>query len=61
MSFEIGPESFDMAQEDTLYLRRRVREEAAAAAGAHSLAATLIHVELATAYAKRCCNTEDPV
>ena len=61
MSFEIGPESFDMAQEDTLYLRRRVREEAAAAASAHSLAATLIHVELATAYAKRCCNTEDPV
>ncbi len=61
MSFEVGQESFDIAQEDTSYFRRRVREEAAAAASAHSLAATLIHVELATAYARRCCDADDTV
>ena len=59
MSFEVGPESFNISQEDRFYLRRRVREEAAAAASAHSLSATLIHVELATAYAKLCCNTDN--
>ncbi len=36
-----------------LYLQRRVREEAEAAIRASSMPATLIHVALATAYAKR--------
>jgi hypothetical protein len=35
------------------YLQRRVREEAEAAVRATSMPATLIHVALATAYAKR--------
>ncbi len=61
MSYEVTPESFDIAQHDAVYLRRRVKDEAAAAARAHSLAATMIHVELATAYAKRCCNADDQV
>ena len=59
MSCHVGAESFDGAPDHTLYLRRRVREEADAAASAHSLAATLIHVALATAYAERCCNAGD--
>ncbi len=37
----------------TAYLESRVREEAAAAAWATSLEATLAHVKMATAYAKR--------
>ena len=59
MSNKVSPVSFDHAQHDAVYLKRRVQEEASAAASAHSLAATLIHVELATAYAKRCCNAGD--
>ena len=55
----VEPQSFDVAQRDKVYLRHRVREEADAAASAHSLAATLTHVVLATAYAKRCCDAED--
>ncbi len=44
----------DAERSDTLrYLHRRVREEADAAARATSMDATLIHVILATAYAKR--------
>ena len=35
------------------FLQRRVREEAEAAVRASSMPATLIHVALATAYAKR--------
>lgn len=38
---------------DLAYLESRVRAEAGAAAAASSLAATLIHVSLATAYARR--------
>lgn len=59
MSFESGSGSFDAAQRDTVYLKRRVRDEADAAARAGSLAATLIHVALATAYAKRCSRADD--
>lgn len=59
MSFEVSLESIDVAQPDAMYLRRRVQEEAAAAASADSLAATLIHVELATAYARRCRDEDD--
>jgi hypothetical protein len=35
------------------HLRKRVRQEAQAAVRASSLAATLVHVSLATAYARR--------
>ncbi len=59
MSFEIGARRFETAQSDAVYLRRRVRVEADAAASAPSLQATLIHVALATAYAERCCEAED--
>ena len=59
MSYEVQSESFDFAQRETVYLRRRVRDEADAAASAHSLAATLAHVELATAYAVRCRSADD--
>lgn len=59
MSFQINPASFDVTPGDTGYLKRRVREEADAAASAGSLAATLIHVALATAYAKRCGQAGD--
>ncbi|MEP7316520.1 MAG: hypothetical protein ABI667_07470 [Sphingomicrobium sp.] len=59
MSFHIGDESFDSAPDDTPYLSLRVREEAEAAVRAQSLAATLIHVALATAYAEQCCNAGD--
>ncbi len=41
------------ADETRRYLERRVREEACAAARATSVEATLIHVSLATAYARR--------
>lgn len=59
MSFEMRPANFDVALRDTVYLKRRVRQEADAAASAGSLAATLIHVALATAYAKRCGQAGD--
>ena len=59
MTYEIGPERFNSAQYETAYLRRRAREEAGAAASASTIAATLLHVELATAYAQRCCNAQD--
>jgi hypothetical protein len=36
-----------------LYLKRRVRDEAEAAISASSMPAMLIHIALATAYAKR--------
>lgn len=41
------------ARRELAYLNGRVREEAAAAAGANSIEATLIHISLATAYARR--------
>lgn len=41
------------AAETLNFLKARVREEALAAANAASVEATLIHVALATAYAKR--------
>lgn len=41
------------AAETRRYLERRVREEARAAAIAPSVEATLMHVRLATAYARR--------
>ncbi len=56
---ETGMEITDHAERDIEYLRRRVRAEAEAACSAGSLAATLIHVVLATAYAKRCCYAHD--
>lgn len=59
MPFDHGLENCDVAQNDTVYLRRRVRDEAAAAARAGSMAATLIHVALAAAYAKRCSSSGD--
>ena len=43
----------DNATRELAYLNARVREEAAAAAGAFSIEATLIHISLATAYARR--------
>ena len=55
MSFETGAGSLDVGQANLVYLKRRAREEADAAARAGSMAATLIHGALATAYAKRCC------
>ncbi len=59
MEFEAQSKNFDFARRETVYLRRRVRDEADAAASAHSLAATLAHVELATAYAVRCRVADD--
>ncbi len=47
------------ASGNTMFLARRVLEEAAAAADAHCLASTLVHVALATAYAERCRNAGD--
>lgn len=41
------------------YLHGRIREEAEAAVRAASLEATLAHVHLATAYAKRICQHSD--
>lgn len=55
MKAENGSDRRDMRQRDLDYLRDRVREEADAAAAASSMAVTLVHLSLATAYAKRCC------
>lgn len=54
MASESRPEKSQMLKPDFNHARRRVREEAEAAANATCLAATLIHVNLAIAYAKRC-------
>lgn len=54
MSFASGPRSFEAVDRDAAYFKLRVREEADAAASAGSMAATLTHVALATAYADRC-------
>ena len=54
MAHESRLEKSRIVERDLNYARRRVREEANAAAAAGSLAATLIHVDLAIAYAKRC-------
>ena len=54
MAFENGSQIEVFAPCDLDYLRGRVREEANAAVSAESLSSTLIHVVLATAYAKRC-------
>lgn len=54
MAHETRAEKSLILARDLTYARRRVREEADAAATASSLAATLIHVDLAIAYAKRC-------
>jgi hypothetical protein len=43
----------DWSSSSRSYLARRVQEEAAAAADATSLEATIIHLKLATAYARR--------
>jgi hypothetical protein len=59
MYHEVQQQSFDVAQGEVEYLRRRVREEAEAGASAHCLASTLVHVVLASAYAKRCCDAAD--
>lgn len=59
MPFQNGAECFHNAQSDAIYLKRRARDEAEAAASAGSLAATLIHVALATAYAQRCCRADE--
>lgn len=50
---EISASASGDAGETLRYLERRVRDEARAAATATSVKATLIHVLLATAYAKR--------
>lgn len=54
MAHESRPKKSLVQERDRNYARRRVREEADAAATAGSMAATLIHVDLAIAYAKRC-------
>ncbi len=59
MSIKIRSKTCDAAHRDTAYLSRRRREEAHAAASAHSVAGTLLHVALANAYAERCCGTDD--
>jgi hypothetical protein len=59
MHNETKVKSSNITEKDIEYLRRRVRAEAEAACDAGSLAATLIHVALATAYAKRCCYAND--
>ncbi len=58
MVFENGSQIEVLAKRDLDYLRVRVREEAGAAVSAETLASTLIHVVLATAYAKRCGGDE---
>ncbi len=50
---QTGPQDERTASPSLEYLQRRVREEAEAAVRASSMPATLIHVALATAYAKR--------
>lgn len=59
MSLYVEAENFDCPPDQTLYLMRRMREEADAAASARSHAATLVHVAFATAYAERICNAGD--
>lgn len=44
----------------TEHLRRRVVEETQAAVRATSVAATIIHVTMATAYARSLCEAETP-
>ncbi len=61
MAFENGSQMEVFAKRDLDYLRGRVREEAAAAVSAETLASTLIHVVLATAYAKRCGGGDDRI
>lgn len=61
MVFENGSQIEDFATCDLDYLRGRVREEANAAVSAETLASTLIHVVLATAYAKRCGGSDDRI
>ena len=58
MSIATGSKNSSKAQLDTAYLRRRALQEADAAASAHSLAFTLIHIALATAYAGRCSDAD---
>ncbi|MEO6225927.1 MAG: hypothetical protein ABIO80_08785 [Sphingomicrobium sp.] len=59
MTIDAGAHTFSTASGDPAYLRRRAVEEARAAVGAKSLASTLIHVELATAFARRCRDVAD--
>ena len=59
MPFENEPDSLHNEQSEAAYLKRGVRDEADAAARAGSVAATLIHLELATASAKRCSRADD--
>lgn len=59
MPWESGTANLSAVGDDRDYLKRRVRDEAAAAARAGSMAATLIHVALAAAYARRCCLADD--
>jgi hypothetical protein len=59
MPCESGTANLSAADDDRVYLKRRVHDEAAAAARADSLAATLIHAALAAAYARRSCLAED--
>lgn len=59
MPFDSGRDYIPDQQSDAVYLKRRVRDEADAAARAGTMAATLIHVALATAYARRCCRADD--
>ena len=54
MAHQSSPEKSLIPERNLNYARGRVREEAEAATTAGSLAATLIHVNLAIAYAKRC-------
>ncbi len=59
MAFMNGPQMEVFAKSDLDYLRGRVREETEAAVNAESVAATLIHVVLAKAYAERCAGGSD--
>lgn len=49
----VESESEEQDRRELAYLNGRVREEAVAAVRASSIEATLIHVSLATAYARR--------
>ncbi|MEO7749809.1 MAG: hypothetical protein ABIS09_00610 [Sphingomicrobium sp.] len=59
MTIEVRIQDFGTVPGDAAYLKRRVVEEARAAAAASSIASTLIHVELARAFAQRCCDLTD--
>ncbi|MEO7365663.1 MAG: hypothetical protein ABIW03_05030 [Sphingomicrobium sp.] len=59
MTFENGSQIEVFTKSELDYLRGRVREEADAAVNAESVAATLIHVGLAKAYAERCAGGSD--